>query len=84
VAIRTENKKQESDADAYAISAKMKAYKELSADYIKALAMSQMNPEQIMASAFESFAQNASKIGELNIGQDSFGRMLRREMTNDG
>jgi len=82
VAIRTKNKKQESDADAYAISVKMKAYKELSADYIKAFSMSQMNPEQIMALAFESFAQNASKIGELNIGQESFGRMLRKEMNN--
>ncbi len=81
---REEILKQESDADAYAISAKMKAYKELSADYIKALAMSQMNLEQIMASAFESFAQNASKIGEVNIGQETFGRMLRREMNNDG
>lgn len=82
VTIRTENKKQEADCDAYAISARMKAYKELSADYIKALAMSNMDPEQLLALSFESLAQNASKIGELNITPDIFGRLLRKGIEN--
>jgi len=48
----------------------MKAYRELPVDNLKAIAMSQMTPEQLMATAFESLAENANKIGELNIGPD--------------
>lgn len=70
VALAVENQRSEAEADAYAITQKMKAYLELPVDNLKAIAMSQMTPEQLMATAFESLAENANKIGELNIGPD--------------
>lgn len=70
VALAVENQRSEAEADAYAITQKMKAYRELPVDNLKAIAMSQMTPEQLMATAFESLAENANKIGELNIGPD--------------
>lgn len=80
VAISVENKKQEATVEAYAVSSMMAAYKELPVDYIKAMAMSAMKPEQLMALAFESFATHADRIGELNIGPESFGQLLRKEV----
>lgn len=72
------NRKEESDADAYAMASKMKAFKELPVENLKAIALANMQPEQLMAMAFESLAQNAGKIGELTITPDLFGRMLKK------
>lgn len=73
-----ENKKQQADSDAYAIQAQIKAFKELPVENLKAMAMANMKPEQLMALAFESLAQNAGKIGELNISPDLFGQMVKK------
>lgn len=70
VETRVENRNQESEADAYAIRAKMDALKALPVEHMKAMALAQMDPEQLIALAMESFAQNAHKIGELNIAPD--------------
>ncbi|EKT61442.1 SPFH domain-containing protein [Providencia burhodogranariea] len=78
VRLSVENQRTQSDADAYAIEAKMKAYRELPVENLKAMALAKMNPEQLMAIAFESLAQNAGKIGELNISPDLFGQMMKK------
>ena len=78
VQLNAANSKQTADAEAYAIAARMKAYTELPVENLKALAMAQMQPEQLMAMAFESLAQNAGRIGELNITPDLFGQLLRK------
>ncbi len=78
VSTQVENSKQEADAKAYAIAAKMKAFKELPVDNLKAMALANMQPEQLMAMAFESLAQNADKIGELNISPDLFSQMAKK------
>lgn len=78
VTLSVENQRIQSDADAYAIEAKMKAYRELPVENLKAMALAKMNPEQLMAMAFESLAQNAGKIGELNISPDLFGHMMKK------
>src|ERR1044071_6767642 len=78
VELNTANGKQMADAEAYAIAARLKAYTELPVDNLKAMAMAHMPPEQSMAMAFESRAQNAGKSGELNITPDLFGRLLRK------
>jgi len=78
VSTKVENSKQEADAEAYAIAAKMKAFKELPVDNLKAMALANMQPEQLMAMAFESLAQNADKIGELNISPDLFSQMAKK------
>lgn len=78
VVLNAENAKQEADSEAYGIQAKMEAYKVLPVENLKAMAMANMQPEQLMAMAFESMAQNAGKIGELNIAPEMFGRMMKK------
>jgi hypothetical protein len=78
VELNTANGKQIADAEAYAISTRLKAYTELPVENLKAMAMAHMQPEQLMAMAFETLAQNAGKIGELNITPDLFSRLLRK------
>jgi regulator of protease activity HflC (stomatin/prohibitin superfamily) len=78
VSLQTANGKQEADSEAYAIAVRMRAFKELPVENLKALALASMQPEQLMAMAFESLAQNAGKIGELNIGPEMFGKMIQK------
>lgn len=72
------NSKEEADAEAYAVASKMRAFTELPVENLKAMALANMQPEQLMAMAFDSMAQNAGKIGELNISPDLFGQMMRK------
>lgn len=78
VLLNVENSKQRADAEAYAISARMKAFSELPVDNLKAMAMVNMQPEQMMAMAFEALAENAGKIGELNIAPEMFSSMMKK------
>lgn len=78
VALSVENQRIQSDADAYAIEAKMRAYRELPVENLKAMALAKMAPEQLMAMAFESLALNAGKIGELNISPDLFSQIFKK------
>ncbi len=73
-----ENSRTEAEAEAYAIDAKMRAFSSLPVENLKAIALSQMQPDQLMALAFESLAQNAGKIGELNISPDLFSQLNRQ------
>ncbi len=78
VGLKVENGRQEADAEAYATAVRMRAFAELPVENLKALALANMQPEQLMAMAFESLAQNAGKIGELNIGPEMFGQMIKK------
>lgn len=78
VALSVENQRIQSDADAYAIEVKMRAYRELPVENLKAMALAKMAPEQLMAMAFESLALNAGKIGELNISPDLFSQIFKK------
>lgn len=78
VDLKVTNGKQEADLEAYSIVARMRAFTELPVENLKALALANMEPEQLMAMAFESLAQNAAKIGELNIAPEMFGRMVSK------
>jgi len=77
VTIAVDNKKQEASAEAFAINARMKAFSALPVESLKAMAMANMDPEQLMAQAMESLAQNAEKIGELNITPDFLGQLRK-------
>lgn len=72
VQLRGLNSNQEADAQAYAITAKMEAFQSLPVEHLKAMALAQMQPEQLMALALDSLANNADKIGELNLGPELF------------
>lgn len=81
VLLSVENAKQQADSEAYAIGTRMKAFTELPVENLKAMALANMQPEQLMAMAFEALAQNAGKIGELNIVPEMFGRMLKKAVS---
>ena len=78
VELKVENGRQEADAEAYATAVRMRAFAELPVENLRALALANMQPEQLMAMAFDSFAQNAGKIGELNIGPEVLSQIMKR------
>ena len=68
--MRLENAKKDADAEAYRIGAVMDAYNRLSPEVLVALATLNMEPERMIAAAFEKLAANSEKIGTLNITPD--------------
>jgi len=79
VSLASENAKQESDAKAYGISALMGALSKTDPKILQALASVGMDPSQLVAGAFKELAENADKIGQLNISPD-----LLRELMSKG
>lgn len=66
---RIENDRQEADSRAYALETTLKQFKNM--DWKTLMAMnSGSNPNQMIAVAFRELAENAQKIGELNISPD--------------
>jgi hypothetical protein len=74
------NAKQEADAKAYGIDAMMKAFAASDAKVLQALATVGMQPGQLLALAFRELADNATKIGQLNVSPD----LLREIMGAQG
>jgi hypothetical protein len=70
VDLATANTRQEADANAYGIDVMMKAFAASDAKVLQALASVGMQPGQLMALAFRELADNASKIGQLNMSPD--------------
>jgi hypothetical protein len=70
VGLATANARQEADAKAYGIEAMMKAFTASDAKVLQALASVGMQPGQLMALAFRDLADNAAKIGQLNVSPD--------------
>ncbi len=68
--LRAANAKREADAKAYAMSALVKTVSGVDPKVLQALALGSAEPGTIIAAAFQELAQNAGKIGELNISPD--------------
>lgn len=68
--MKLENAKKDADAEAYRVGVVMEAYNRLSPEVLVALATLNMEPEKMIASAFEKLAVNSEKIGTLNITPD--------------
>ncbi len=79
VTLVTENARADADAKAYGIAAAMKAFEGVDATLVQALAMNGMQPDQIVATAFRSLAENARHIGELNIQPDLLRDLINRK-----
>jgi len=79
VALATGNAREEADAKAYAIAASMKAFSETDPKTIQALAGVGMQPGQLIALAFKELAENADKVGQLNISPELLRELLARE-----
>lgn len=76
VDIATENAKNEADAKAYGMKAMMKAIDTLDVKALQAIALTGMNPDQLIANAFQELAVNADKIGQLNITPDLLNQLI--------
>lgn len=77
VELSVANAKAEADAKAYAIAANMKALEKVNPTVVQALAGIGMKPEQLIASAFQTLAEKAEKIGQLNISPDLLQQLLK-------
>jgi len=76
IALTTENSRAEADAKAYELKAMMNALSDVDTDVIKALAAIGMQPQTLIANAFQNLAGNAEKIGHLNITPDLIREMM--------
>lgn len=70
VALSVENLKTQADAKAYELSSIMKSIDGMDPNVIQALASIGMQPSKLIALAFQGLAENAEKIGQLNITPD--------------
>jgi len=70
------NARTEAEAKAFGVMELVKAYRELDPRIVQALAMANMAPGQLVAQAFQSLAENADKIGELNLSPDLLRELL--------
>ncbi|HLA64397.1 MAG TPA: SPFH domain-containing protein [Rhodothermales bacterium] len=80
VATAAENARAEADARAYAASALAGALGGLSPEALEVLASTGMDSGRLVALAFRRLAQNAEKIGHLNVSPD----LLRELIDRDG
>ena len=70
IALATENSRAEADAKAYELKAIMHALSDTDTEVIRALAAIGMQPQALVANAFQNLADNAKRIGHLNITPD--------------
>ncbi|MCI1945677.1 SPFH domain-containing protein [Clostridium luticellarii] len=68
--LSTQNSRTKADARAYELSVVMKAFEGMNPDVIQSLANVGMQPDKLIAVAFQELAGNAGKIGQLNISPD--------------
>jgi hypothetical protein len=74
---KVENDKQDADGRAYAIAATLEPIKDVDWKTLMA-ASGQSDPKMMIALAFRELAENASKIGELNMSPDLLKTLLTK------
>ncbi|GAB3456543.1 SPFH domain-containing protein [Insolitispirillum peregrinum] len=77
VALASENARAEADAKAYGLAVMMQAFAGADSKVLQALTSVGMAPGQLMALAFRDLADNAAKIGQLNVSPDLLREMLQ-------
>lgn len=77
--LTVENVKAEADGKAYELAAVMKALEDIRPEVIQSLANIGMQPNKLIAIAFQELAEKAGQIGQLNISPD-----LLRELMKEG
>lgn len=73
---QVENERKDADAKAYALSAVLAPVKTIDWRTLMALNAGKTDPRQTIAMAFRDLAENAQKIGELNISPDLLSALL--------
>lgn len=79
VELATENLRCEADAQAYRLTASMRALAGVDINIINALTQMNMDANQLVAAAFRDLANNAEKIGHLNVSPDLLRELLTRD-----
>jgi hypothetical protein len=74
---KTENDRREADARAYALEAMLKPLHGMDWKTLMMLTKGGSDPRQMIAFAFQGLAENAQKIGELNITPDLLQSLLK-------
>lgn len=77
VELSAQNARTEADAKAYELSAVMKSLEGLEPGVIQSLASIGMQPGKLIALAFQELAENAGKIGQLNITPDLLQELVK-------
>lgn len=77
VVAQVENAKAEADVQAYAVEASLKPLQNLDAAVLQALAVQNTDPRLMASLALKQLAENAGKIGTLNISPDLFELLMR-------
>ena len=76
VELAAANTKNEAEAKAYGMHKMMEAIGVLDVKALQAIAMTGMQPDQLIANAFQELAGNADKIGQLNITPDLLTQLM--------
>lgn len=77
VAAKAENARSEADVQAYAVEASLKPLRDLDAAVLQALAVQNTDPRLMTSLALKQLAENAGKIGNLNISPELFELLMR-------
>lgn len=77
IELTVQNQKAEADAKAYEVAAVMNAFEGINPAVIQSLATMGMKPDKLIAMAFQGLAENAEKIGQLNITPDLLQEILK-------
>jgi len=78
IAKQVENAKQDADSRAYALQAQLAPLEKADWKTLMAVAPSGADPRMMIALAFRELAENAAKIGELNMSPDLLGKLLQK------
>lgn len=77
IELTVDNSKAQADAKAYELTAIMKSLEGTNSNVIQALASIGMQPNQLIALAFQGLAEKAEKIGQLNISPDLLQELVK-------
>ena len=75
---QVENARQDADSRAYALKAQLEPLEKADWKTLMAIAPNGGDPKMMIALAFRELAENASKIGELNMSPDLLSRLLTK------
>ncbi len=78
------NDKAQADARAYEMSAVMQSLEGVQPHVLQAMASMGMKPDQLIAMAFQGIAENAGRIGQLNISPDLLQGLLHEQNNHAG
>lgn len=76
--LKAENARTETEAKAFALSELMKSVAGVDPRVLQALTVGQADPNVLIAAAFQGLAENAERIGELNISPDLLQELSRK------